>query len=62
MSKMKTKSKVERVIALAKRKRGTTLDEIAKRLKIGRVAASSLINDSRRRGAKVKFSDGVYRV
>lgn len=55
MSKKPTKSKVDSVIALARRKSGTTLAEIAQKLTVGKTAASSLIADARRKGVKIKF-------
>jgi DNA-binding transcriptional regulator LsrR (DeoR family) len=64
MPKKETSTKVETVIALASRKSGVTLDEIAERLNVSRVAAASLIADARRKGVKVRFEveDGRYRV
>ena len=60
----KAKSKVDTVIALAKRKSGTTLDAIASKLRVSKVAAGSLIADARRKGKRVKCkmgADGVSR-
>jgi DNA-binding transcriptional regulator LsrR (DeoR family) len=48
------KSKVDSVIALSSRKSGTTLKAIAERLKISLSAASSLVQDARRKGVKIK--------
>ena len=64
MSKQKPTTKVETVIALCERKSGVTLAEIATKLRVSRVAASSLIADARRQGVKVRFDveDGRYRV
>jgi DNA-binding transcriptional regulator LsrR (DeoR family) len=56
-----TKTKVATVQSLAARKRGVTIAEIAKTLRVSRVAASSLIADARAKGVKVRFKDGVYR-
>jgi len=56
------KTKVDTVIALCKRKSGTTIVEIAKQLKVSKVAAASLLGDARRKGARVQFvksKDGV---
>ena len=53
------KSKVATVIALAQRKSGVTLEQIARQLKT--TSPASLIGDARRQGVKVRFSDGVYR-
>jgi len=61
MPKRKATSKVETVISLAQRKRGCTLADIEKKLKVSSMAASSLIGDARRRGTKVRFAEGVYR-
>jgi hypothetical protein len=60
MTKKPTQSKVDAVTALCKRKAGTTIPEIAKRLGVSTVAAASLIGDSRRKGAKVKYDNGRY--
>jgi hypothetical protein len=54
-------TKVAQVISLARRKSGVTLEMIERQLKIGKVAAQSLIADARRKGVKVAFSEGVYR-
>ena len=62
MTKKLPQTKVARVIALCKR--GTTLDAIASKLRVSRTAASSLINDARRKGERVKCemgADGVGR-
>jgi DNA-binding transcriptional regulator LsrR (DeoR family) len=62
-SPIKPGTKVATVIAMAKRKRGVTAEQIAKRLKISRPASYSLIDDARRyKGVKIKLADGVYRV
>jgi DNA-binding transcriptional regulator LsrR (DeoR family) len=61
MSPKKPVTKVATVIALAQRKSGVTLEEISKKLKITKVAASSLIGDARRKGVRIKFAEGVYR-
>jgi hypothetical protein len=64
MTKKPTKSKVDTVIALCKRKSGTTLPDIAKKLRVSKVAAASLIGDARRKGARLKCkadADGVNR-
>jgi hypothetical protein len=58
----KSMTKVERVIALASRKSGVTLEQIAKHLKVSGVAAGSLICDARRKGVKIKFAVGMYRI
>ena len=54
-------TKVASVVALAQRKDGVTLEQIAKQLKVSGVAAGSLIGDARRKGVKIDFADGVYR-
>jgi hypothetical protein len=61
MSANKQTSKVATTIALCQRKSGVTLEQIAK-LKISKVAGASLIGDARRKGVKVRFSEGRYRV
>jgi hypothetical protein len=64
---MKTKKpihKVDSVIALCKRKAGTTIPDIAKKLSVSKIAAASLIGDARRKGERVKCkmdADGVGR-
>jgi transposase len=61
MSSKKSMTKVAIVIAMAQRKGGTTIEEIAKKLKVSKVAAQSLISDGRRKGVKIKFADDVYK-
>jgi hypothetical protein len=61
MSPKKPVTKVATVIALAQRKSGVTLEQIVKQLKVGKIAAQSLLADARRKGVKIKFAEGVYR-
>lgn len=61
MAKKQT-TKVATVIALAQRKSGCTLAEISTKLRISKSAASSLVADARRKGAKIKYDEGRYRL
>jgi hypothetical protein len=56
----KPTTKVDTVIALCKRKTGVSIFEITRRLSVSTVAASSLIADARRKGARLKNKDGRY--
>lgn len=59
MPKKPTQTKVAKVLALAQKKSGTTLDAIASKLRVSRTAAGSLVADLRRK-VKVQFKDGKY--
>lgn len=51
----KPTTKVQTVIDMCSKKSGTTMDDIAAKLRISRAAASSLVADARAKGVKVKF-------